>query len=275
MGTSSLYGGLKKTVLLPDGYSPETEPTEVLPDESQHDGETPEESIPNEVPSVPQQPSVTWGTVRRSMSTALSNRTRRNVKMAISNYAKALGGHKNATRQATTVKKTATRLISYFSGTPEDIRVRFEEAGISFEGRATKDIFSDISGLLAPVPNDLEDSLANKALRDTIAELVADESIDLSQLDNFNEALLQRLVGGLVKHYIFDKLIQQSGQTALKNCDNTAQLLNLEKEIKKYIDGIVDSVIPDLVHTGISQSDFDLAVEAIFDTAYQQMEDLL
>ena len=116
--------------------------------------------------------------------------------------------------------------------------------------------------------------MANKALRDTIAELAADDSIDLGQLDSFNEALLQRLVGGLVKHYIFDKLIQQSGQSALKNCDNTAQLLNLEKEIKKYIDGIVDLVISDLVHTGISQSDFDSAVEAIFDTAYQQMEDL-
>lgn len=274
MGTSSLYGGPKKTVLLPDGYNPEEEPIECIPAEGKPDGETPEESEPNEAPTQPQQPSASWGTVRRNMTTALNNRTRRNVKKAINSYAKALGGHKNATRQATTVKKTATRLISFFSGTPEDIRVRFEEAGISFEGRATKDIFNDISGLLAPVPNDLEDSLANKALRDTIAELAADDSIDLGQLDSFNEALLQRLVGGLVKHYIFDKLIQQSGQSALKNCDNTAQLLNLEKEIKKYIDGIVDLVISDLVHTGISQSDFDSAVEAIFDTAYQQMEDL-
>lgn len=150
----------------------------------------------------PSQPSVNWGTARSSMRKAMNNGSSGNAKSAIRNYTKALGGHTNAMRHATKVRKTAGVLYTYFAGTPESIRQRFVDAGIRFDGRATKDIFNDICGLIAPVPNDLEDSLANKALRETFADVAADQSIDLNQLESFNEELLQRLVGGLMKHYI-------------------------------------------------------------------------
>ena len=134
-------------------------------------------------------------------------------------------------------------IYSYFSGTPNVIRKRLEDAGVRFEGRPTKDIFNDICRLIAPVPNDLEDSLANMALQETIADVATDDSIDLNLLESFNEELLQRLVGGLMKHYIFDKLIMQSEQTALKNCERTSTLRELEKEIKIYIISIIISKI--------------------------------
>lgn len=177
-------------------------------------------------------------------------------------------------RHATKVRKTAGVLYTYFAGTPESIRQRFVDAGIRFDGRATKDIFNDICGLIAPVPNDLEDSLANKALRETFADVAADQSIDLNQLESFNEELLQRLVGGLMKHYIFDKLLLQSEQTALKNCEHISDLRKLEKSIKIYIDGIVDSVVPNIIKSGLNPEDFNRALETLCDISYQQMEEL-
>lgn len=284
MGTSSLYRGPKMTSLLPSDYNPdvnteqeadETAPTEDEAGETDSQQNDPE----NEKPKVqedeqPNQPSVKWGTARSSMRKAMNNRSSGNIKSAIRNYTKALGGHTNATRQAAKVRRTAGTLYSLFAGSPEAIRQRLVEAGIRFEGRATKDIFNDICGLIAPVPNDLEDSLTNKALRETFADVAADQSIDLNQLENFNEELLQRLVGGLMKHYIFDKLLLQSEQTALKNCDQIADLRELEKSIRIYIDGIVDSVVPSIIKSGLNPADFNRALETLCDISYQQMEEL-
>lgn len=289
MGTSSLYGGPKKTSLLPSDYNPENTPEQDNPTDSNHeeadptdnpDEESPQQERPEEEkPETPQevqpmQPSVSWGVARSSMRKAMNIRSGSNVKGAIRNYTKALGGHANATRQAAKARKTAFDLYAYFSGTPEAIRKRFEDAGIRFDGRSTREIFNDICNLIAPVPNDLEDSLVNMALQETVADVAVDESIDLNQLESFNEELLQRLVGGLMKHYIFDKLIMQSEQTALKSCERTSNLRELEKSIKKYIDGIVDSVVPSLVKNGMNPDDFNRAVETLFDMSYQQMEEL-
>lgn len=282
MGTSSLYKGPKKTVLLPSDYSTdegigEAVPAAPAPEEEQPQGD-PDEQQPdnaNNDEQQPMQPSVSWSAVRSGMTRAMNNRSTGNVKRAISNYTKALGGHSNATRQATTVRRTAGAIYTYFSGSPDVIRKRFEDAGVQFENRSTKEIFNDIFQMLAPVPNDLEDSLANQALQETFGEVALDDSIDLSQLDSFNEELLQRLIGGVIKHYIFDKLVQQSEQGALKRCDgNTHKLQDLEKKIKRYIDGIVDGVVGNIVRSGINPGDFNNVVDALFDAAYQQMEEL-
>lgn len=282
MGTSSLYKGPKKTVLLPSDYSPdegigeavsaapapEEEQPQGNPDEHQFDNATNDEQQPT-------QPSVSWSAARSGITRAMNNSSTGNVKRAISNYTKALGGHSNATRQATTVRRTAGAIYTYFSGSPDVIRKRFEDAGVQFENRSTKEIFNDIFQMLAPVPNDLEDSLANQALQETFGDVALDESIDLTQLDNFNEELLKRLIGGVIKHYIFDKLVQQSEQGALKRCDgNTRKLQDLERKIQRYIDGIVDGVVGDVVRSGINPGDFNKVVDALFDAAYQQMEEL-
>ena len=95
-----------------------------------------------------------------------------------------------------------------------------------------------------------------------------------NQLESFNEELLQRLVGGLIKHYIFDKLLLQSEQTALKSCEHVSDLRELEKSIKKYIDGIVDSVVPNIIKSGLNPEDFNRALETLCDISYQQMEEL-
>lgn len=280
MGTSSLYRGPKKSSLLPSDYDPDVSPEQntpdkIVPNEDGTSKEEPKQDKTNEQEDKrPVQPSVKWGTARGSMRKAMNNRSSGNVKSAIRSYTKALGGHTNAMRQAAKVRIVAGTLYSYFEGAPETIRKRLVEAGIQFEGRPTKDIFNDICGLIAPIPNDLEDSLANKALRETFSDVAADQSINLDQLECFNEELLQKLVGGLMKHYIFDKLLLQSEQTALKKCEQISKIHELEKSIKLYIDGIVDSVVPNIIKKGLNPKDFNRAIETLFDISYQQMEEL-
>ena len=187
MGTSSLYGGPKKTALLPSDYNPDDTAEQDdstntnSEDTDTSSGNTDDNKLNQEQTDVdsssdyqlihPVQPKVSWGSARSSMKKAMNERSERNVKRAIRNYTKALGGHTNATRQSAKVRKTAFDIYSYFSGTPNVIRKRLEDAGVRFEGRPTKDIFNDICRLIAPVPNDLEDSLANMALQETIADV--------------------------------------------------------------------------------------------------------
>lgn len=229
MGTSSLYKGPKKTSLLPSDYNPDMNPEldstaenaadDALPSkDGTEEPESPQDKPENEKPNEQEEKQsnqipVKWGMVRGSMRKAMNNRSSDRVKGVIRNYTKALGGHTNAMRQTAKVRRTAGILYTYFGGTPEAIRKRLVEAGIQFEGRATKDVFNDICGLIAPIPNDIEDSLTNMALRETFSDVAADPSINLNQFECFNEELLQRLVGGLMKHYIFDKLLMQSEQT--------------------------------------------------------------
>ncbi len=286
MGTSSLYKGPKKTPLLPSDYNPDKEDSteeeqnggasneDDTKEESKLDDQTVETSDEqkSEQPPIPSFGS--WSKVRRSMRKAMNNRSVSNIKSAIRSYTKALGGHVNATRQASKIRVTAGALYSYFSGSPDAIRQRLISVGIQFDGRSTKDIFNDICRLIAPVPNDIEDSLTNKALRETFSDIATDQSIDLNLLNSFNEELLQRLVGGLFKHYIFDKLLLQSEQTALKNSEKVSDLRELEKTIKIYIDGIVDSVVPHIVKSGLTPEDFNKALETLCDISYQQMEEL-
>ena len=285
MGTSNLYRGPKKTSLLPSDYDPDESPVQdaqdgVIPDKGVPDEMNPQQDKPDNEQSKEQvdeqsnKPLVDWRTARRSMRKAMNNRSCDSAKYAIRNYAKALGGHTNAMRQAVKVRRVSGILYTYFSGSPDTIRKRFIDAGISFDRRATIDIFNDICGLIAPVPYDLEDSLTNKALRETFADVAADQSIDLNQLESFNEELLQRLVGGLMKHYIFDKLLLQSEQTALKHCEHVSDLRELEKSIKIYIDGIVDSIVPDIIKKGLNTDDINRALETLCDISYQQMEEL-
>lgn len=275
MGTSNLYKGPKKTALLPADYNSGVEAEAELPTGLTHEQDSLSKESANDMPlEHPVQPSITWSNVRSSIRKAMNNSGNQNVKNAIRNYTKALGGHANATRQAVKVRNTASAIYSYFTGAPDVIRKRFEDAGIRFDKRATKDIFRDICNFIAPIPNDLEDSLVNKALQETFADVATDSSIDINKLESFNEDLLQKLVGGLMKHYIFDKLILQSEQTALKNCTSTTKLRDLEKKIKQYIDGIVDGVTPKLVKKDISPSDFNKVLEVLCDISYQQMEEL-
>ena len=70
------------------------------------------------------------------------------IRNAVKQYTKALGGHKNAARQASSAKSVTLHVISLFSGSAADIRYRIEESGIKFEGRTTSDIFLDIRDLI-------------------------------------------------------------------------------------------------------------------------------
>lgn len=262
MGTSSIYKGPKKTILLPDDYSDDNNPNDVF--------DTLSDEKSNEQPQ--EQPTMTWQSAKSRVTKSVGSDTRA-VRNAMSSYTKALGGHRNAAKQSVQARKTTANIISFFSGSPSEIKHRLESEGISFEGKTTKEIFFEIRDLLAPIPNTLEGSYVNKAVTDTISELMKDSNLETEQIDNLlNQELLEKLVCGTVKNYIYQKFISQATAGILKKGNSITDIHRFEKKAKSWIEGIVKSVIPKMLHSGVNPRDIDNKVKAIYEGCYKIME---
>lgn len=262
MGTSSIYKGPKKTILLPDDYSDDNDSNDI--------SNSPSEDESNESPQ--EKPSVTWQSAKRGVTKSVGSNTRA-VRNAISSYTKALGGHGNAARQSVQAIKTTASIISFFSGAPSDVKHRLESEGISFEGKTTKEIFFEIRDLLAPIPNTLEDSYVNKAVTDTISELLKDSNLEVEQIENLlNQTLLEKLVCGTVKNYIYQKFISQATAGILKKDNSITDIHRFENNAKLWIEGVVNSVIPKMLHNGVNPRNINDKVKAIYEGCYKIME---
>lgn len=262
MGTSSIYKGPKKTILLPDDYSDDNNPNDVF--------DTLSDEKSNEQPQ--EQPTMTWQSAKSRVTKSVGSDTRA-VRNAMSSYTKALGGHRNAAKQSVQARKTTANIISFFSGSPSEIKHRLESEGISFEGKTTKEIFFEKRDLLAPIPNTLEGSYVNKAVTDTISELMKDSNLETEQIDNLlNQELLEKLVCGTVKNYIYQKFISQATAGILKKDNSITDIHRFEKKAKSWIEGIVKSVIPKMLHSGVNPRDIDNKVKAIYEGCYKIME---
>lgn len=262
MGTSSIYKGPKKTILLPDDYSDDNDLNDV--------SNSPSDEEANEQPQ--EKPSVTWQSAKSGVTKSVGSDSRA-VRYAMSSYTKALGGHRNAAKQSVQARKTTASIISFFSGTPSEVKHRLESEGISFEGKTTKEIFFEIRDLLAPIPNTLEGSYVNKAVTDTISELLKDSNLEAEQIDNLlNQTLLEKLVCGTVKNYIYNKFISQVTAGVLKKDNSITDIRRFEKKAKLWIEGIVKNVIPKMLHSGVNPRDIDNKVKAIYEGCYKIME---
>lgn len=264
MGTSSIYKGPKKTILLPDDYTDDNDSTE--------DGVEPQPVEASEEQAL-EQPTISWQSAKSGVTKAVGNDTRA-VKRAVSSYTKALGGHKNAARLSFQARKTTADIISFFSGSPSEIKHQLESKGLSFEGKTTKEIFVEIRDLLAPIPDSLENSYVNKAVTNTIAELLKDSNIEAEQIENLlNQSLLVKLVCGTVKNYIYLKFISQATAGMLKKDNSITDIRRFENRAKSWIEGVVNVVIPKMLHNGVQKRAIGSKVKAIYEGCYKIMED--
>lgn len=278
MGTSSLYKGPKTSLLLPSDYEDnfsgqeeagqENTPQEVETTDSSYDQENSSNGVDITVPIV------TWGSAKSTMTKSYSFGSRQ-IHNAIKQYTRALGGHKNAARQATSAKRVTSHVISFFSGSVADIKARIEESGIKFEGRTTSEIFLDIRDLLAPTPDILENSYVNKAVNDTIAEIMSDEDFDIATIDDvLNKDILERMVCGIIKFYIYEKLMGQDTLGVIRRETDPAKIKKFENTLKDCIDGLVTGFVPSVLKEGLEKKEINTLVDELYEISYQAMESI-
>ena len=276
MGTSSLYKGPKTSVLLPSDYEDNSMGQDgTVQDNTQQEGDTTDKPNSQEDDSNRADVtvhSVTWGSAKSTMTKSYSGGTKQ-IRNAVKQYTKALGGHKNAARQATSAKRVTSHTISLFSGSVADIKSRIEESGIKFEGRTTSDIFLDIRDLLAPTPDTLENSYVNKAVNDTIAEIMSDKNFDITTIDDIlNNEILERMVCGVIKYYIYEKLMGQDTLGVIKRETDPAKIKKFEKTLRDCIDGLVTGFVPSVLKEGLEKKEINTLVDELYEISYQAME---
>lgn len=302
MGTSSMYGGPNRSPLLPpdfndgDGNSnspnPQNKP-EQNPEESKPDGENmPTEKNPLETPreneSAPQEASSnnpqysSWTAAKNSMSKYTSGHGGQNGKRnAVSNYVKSYGGSRNAAKSAKSAIRTTISIGNFFGGVSKNgIAQVLKDYQIPTEGRKPKEILNDIVNVLAPTPDLNDDSVARKALVNTMSiiyEKFDDEKKDISLLNSLDPDITKMLITKYIETFIYERLIHDVGSRIEKKAENSNAAARIEKELKDYIETKVLSTLngkPIAIINSETENVYVL-VEGLYQQCYKVLEDQL
>jgi signal recognition particle GTPase len=302
MGTSSMYGGPNRSPLLPPGFldgdgkpdspNPQNKP-EQKPEESKPDGENkPTEKNPSEAPrvneSIPQESSSnnpqysSWSPAKSSMSKYASGHGGQNGKRnAVSNYVKSYGGSRNAAKSAKSAIRTTISIGDFFGGvSKKGIAQVLKDYQISTEGRKPKEILNDIVNILAPTPDLNDDSVARKALVNTMSiiyEKFDDEKKEISLLDSLDPAITKMLITKYIETFIYERLIHDVGSRIEKKAENSKAAARIEKELKDYIETKVSTTLKDKPLSIIysETENVYVLVEGLYQQCYKVLEDQL
>jgi hypothetical protein len=279
MGTSSMYGGRNRSPLLPsdfndgdmgnsdsptlplenpdnepDDNTPEKQPGENKPDRDKPTGNKPEN--PQEKDSSPKESSSnnsqysSWQSAKSSMSKYASGKGGSNGKRnAVSNYVKGYGGSGNAAKSAKSAIRTTVNIGDFFGNVSKrGITQVLQERRIQIEGRKPKEILNDIVNLLAPIPDFNDDSVARKALINTMSiiyEKFDDEKKDITLLDSIDPKITELLIEKYIETFIYVRLIHDVGRRIKRSAENSAAAARIEEELKEYIESKVFTTLKD------------------------------
>ncbi len=283
MGTSNLYRGPKGASLLPDDYQVSGEDLTAGDGASQGNDEPEngddedtgsqnrEEDEGQNEQQQPVAPSVSWTSAKKYYTSQIGSR-HPNVRGIGEHYTKAAGGYKHAANTSKASKQLASGIIYLFSGTPEVIRQRFEQIGIIFEGRTTKEIFNDIYNYLRTGSSTREEAVADKALAQAISDFYASDLFEEQGLDVFNPVTLRFLVSHFIASSIYYRLLNEVSFGELTVDKNTDQITKIEKDLKGYIDGLVNGKVPEHIRSGMSQEEVKELVNDLYIRCYKVME---
>jgi signal recognition particle GTPase len=296
MGTSSMYGGPNRSPLLPpdfndgdgnsDNPNPQDKP-EQQPEENKPADNAPAKN-PNENESVLQELSsnnpqyTSWRPAKNSMSKYASGKGGSNGKRnAVSNYVKSHGGSQNAAKSAKSAIRTTISIGDFFGGVKQKgITQVLNDFQIPIEGRKPKEILNDIVNVLAPTPDLNDDSVARKALVNTMSiiyEKFDDEKKDISLLDSLDPDITKVLITKYIETFIYERLIHDVGSRIEKKAENSNAAAKIEKELKDYIETKVSTTLKDkplsIINSGTKN--VNVLVEGLYQQCYRVLEDQL
>jgi len=301
MGTSSMYGGRNRSPLLPPDFndgdmgSPET-PTpqdnpEQKPDDNKPEGDKPADNKPenskendsSSQESTSNNPSFSpWKPAKTSMSKYASGNGGSNGKRkAVSDYVKGHGGSGNAAKSAKSAIKTTINIGDFFGNiSKKGITQVLQENSIPIEGRKPKDILNDIVNLLAPTPDSNDDSVARKALINTMSiiyEKFDDEKKDITLLDSIDLKITELLIEKYIETFIYERLIHDVGSRIERNAESSAAAARIEKELKEYIESKVSTTLKNkpLSLVNFNTERVNVLVEGLYQQCYKVLEDQL
>jgi hypothetical protein len=206
---------------------------------------------------------------------------RNGKKNAVSNYVKSYGGSRNAAKSAKSAIRTTISIGDFFSGvSKKGITQVLKDYQISTEGRKPKEILNDIVNRLAPTPDLNDDSVARKALVNTMSiiyEKFDDEKKDISLLDSLDLDISKMVIAKYIETFIYERLIHDVGSRIEKKSENSKAAAKIEKDLKDYIESKVSTTLKDKPLSTINSEseNINIMVEKLYQQCYKVLEDQL
>ena len=281
MGTSSMYSGYSNGTsqgnpLLPNDFDEnenndsennedENNSNENNSDENTEDNQNPEETKVSDQ-------NVSWQAAKTSMSKIASGKS--TVNKAVSNYVKAHGGAKSASKTAKSGIGTVINIGQFINNvSSQGFTQTLEKYKIDYNNKSAKDILSDIINYLAPSPITKEDSIARKALVVTMEQLYDLLEKENLEIDKINNETLNFIIPKYVECYIYERIINDLGSRIETASLNSIQAIKIEQEIKDYVNAKVE--------IAFKRKDFEIMeftkkeVESLYNQCYTIMENML
>ncbi|MDR2410653.1 MAG: hypothetical protein LBE13_21425, partial [Bacteroidales bacterium] len=267
--------------------NPEQKPDENKPDGDKPTNEKPSEKPQEDSPSQESAPNNTtqnspWTRAKTSMSKyASGNGGRNGKKNAVSDYVKGHGGSGNAAKSAKSAIKTTINIGDFFWGvSKKGISQVLEEYQIPTERRKPKEILNGIVNILAPTPDLNDDSVARKALINTMSiiyEKFDNENQNITLLDSIDSDISKMLIEKYIETFIYERLIHDVGSRIEKKSENSATAAKIEKELKEYIETKVSTTLKNkplsMINSGTKN--VHVLVEELYQQCYKVLEDQL
>lgn len=258
MGTSSLYHGLKKSVLLPSDY-----------EEGEHSSGTLPAEVPEEQHTTETRPTI--GGAKNSLTRSMGKR--KAIRRAIRTYVSALGGHEKAANQVRVARKITTKMVVMFSGGTDTVRRHLEEQGIKIENKSIKEVCREICYSLVSPGATREESVVNCALIETFDTFAENEGVADLTWESMSEQLLRKLECLFISNAIVSKLLNDASLGMIKKAQTTIEYLRAEKEIKDIVNDVVALHAPEYLNRASSTNEVERLVHDLYDRCYQILED--
>lgn len=289
MGTSSIYTGFSsenRSSLLPDDFDDEQEGSsnEVQKDDSvntdtiedvdadkKEQGDLGNEIDKSQTPLPNKQ--VSWKDAK-SAFTSIYSGTRGSIKGAISKYVKAHGGAKSATKTAISGRVTAYNLSNFVSEIGSNgVKNTLGKWSINYENKSLKQIFNDIINILSPDPITKEDSIARKAMINTMEELYEElENVgyDIQSDETIQPDLLDYVIPKYIESYIYERIINDLGSRIEYSKLSIKEIAQKEQEMKDTINAIISGVFDgrNFSETSLSEQE----VDSLYNQCYTKIE---
>ncbi len=274
MGTSSMYGGPSSgssqgNPLLPSDFDDEN--TESPGNEGEENQENQNNDNTNQDKTTDS--NVSWQTAKTSMSRVASGKSA-NIGKAVSNYVKAHGGSKIASKSAKSGIVTISNIGGFINNvTSNGLTEALKSYNIDFQDKSAKEVLNELVNHLAPSPITKEDSIARKALLITMEQLYELLDSEGLNIDNIDSSTFEFIIPKYIESYIYERLINDLGSRLESNSETSKQAIKIEQEIKEYINSKVEIAFKGKDFTTMVYTRNE--VESLFNQCYTIMEDMI
>lgn len=274
MGTSSAYGGARRSspLLPPWAEDPPDSPSEA------HDTE--ETGDTNESERVP---NINYNALRNSRIgfAGYASGQGGSLQKAVGEYVRAHRTSRYATRATSAGRRSTTSLGGFLSSVArQGIHQTLRDFDLShFIGESVHSVVSAILDKIAPRGDLREEAIARRAATDTLAEIYDNFDLDngIENLDRMTERDIGDAVRSSVANHIFRRIVHQDGADLEMGTATPEQAEKAEREARDYIYEAVrvDFGDNDILHMNWDGSEASDMIDRIIDDAHVILKEKL